>query len=344
MAQFLRHGQVFASAAVAVALVGGAYLLARDVRVPVRAQASTEAELLKAIAARDVDADGLPDWEESLYGTDASKRDTFNHGMTDGEAVARGLIVPKALTQVSSVLAPTGGEGSLGLPPPPQEGTLTAAFAQNFFSLYMAALQKSGDGNLSEAELKKVSDDALAQLAGSIVRSPDFRSLKTMRVEGSGPTALRTFAAQADAVFIANKNTAKKSELLYLKDAVENSDQDALLQIASLARLYRTMAAGLAVLPVPTDVAQEYLNLINAMARLGDVAEDFTSVNTDPLATMLALQQYPQAVLDLGNSLIKIGNVYKTAGVAFEPDEPGAMFANVMNAIAAEQKAAAEKP
>ncbi|MFA7302449.1 MAG: hypothetical protein WC030_01755 [Candidatus Paceibacterota bacterium] len=344
MAQFLRHGQVFASAAVALALVGGAYLLARDVRVPVRAQASTEAELLKAIAARDVDADGLPDWEESLYGTDASKRDTFNHGMTDGEAVARGLIVPKALTQVSSVLAPAGSEGSLGLPPPPQEGTLTAAFAQNFFSLYMAALQKSGDGNLSEAELKKVSDDALAQLAGSIVRSPDFRSLKTMRVEGSGPATLRSFAAQADAIFIANKNTATKSELLYLQDLVERNDAQATPNLVAIAKLYRATSAGLAVLPVPTELAPDYVSLINAMARLGDITEDFAAVANDPLVTMLALQQYPQELLDMGNSFIRIGNVYKTAGVAFEPDEPGAMFANFMNAVAAEQKSALTKP
>ena len=46
-----------------------------------------------------------------------------------------------------------------------------------------------------------------------------------------------------------------------------------------------------------------------------EISTDFTRVNDDPLATILALQQYPQAVLDLANAFIHIGALYKDAGI-----------------------------
>ena len=81
-------------------LVVGVYMFARSVESPSLAQASTEAALLQAIAAKDSDGDGLSDWEEQLYGTSPTTTDTFKLGMTDGEAVARGLVVPKAIADI----------------------------------------------------------------------------------------------------------------------------------------------------------------------------------------------------------------------------------------------------
>ena len=126
-----------------VALVGGAYFLARGFESPRAAEASTETELLKAIATKDSDKDGLPDWEESLYGTDPRLTDTFKLGMTDGEAVAKGLIVPKAIADIAVTPSSPASLDADGLPPPPAEGTLTAAFAKSFFTLFIAAKQKA---------------------------------------------------------------------------------------------------------------------------------------------------------------------------------------------------------
>ena len=85
-----------------VVLVVGAYVLARGIELPLTAQASTETALLQAIATRDSTGDGLPDWQKALYGIplNSTTTDYFNLGMTDGEAVARGLIVPKAIADI----------------------------------------------------------------------------------------------------------------------------------------------------------------------------------------------------------------------------------------------------
>src|SRR3989338_7430484 len=115
---------VLAATLFSVMLIAGVYVLGHDIELPSRAQASTESALLQAIATKDVDGDGLPDWEEILCGTSPSATDTFHLGMTDGEAVIRGLIVPKAIADIPVAGSETSPSGA------PSEGTITAAFAK----------------------------------------------------------------------------------------------------------------------------------------------------------------------------------------------------------------------
>ena len=110
--------------------------------------------------------------------------------------------------------------------------------------------------------------------------------------------------------------------------------------IASIAKAYRDSAVGLSVLPVPAELVAEDMALINAMARISEIATDFTRVNDDPLATMLALKQYPQTVLALGTAFINIGKIYGAAGISLPAGAPGASFVNLIIDVANEQAAA----
>lgn len=322
-------------------LVVGAYLLAQSVTRPPVAEASIESELLHAIATRDADSDGLPDWEEALYGTNPKVADSLRLGMIDGQAVAKGLLVPKAIADVPTATStPTRGISTDPSIPTPADGTLTDTFAKSFFTLYLSAIRKSPNGNLTEKDTQDIATEALAQLSQSVTRAPDFKSAQSLTVSGSGPEALKTFAIAVEEVFVSNKGSATDTETAYLMRAVKEDDATALKHLASIAKVYRSTAAGLVVLPVPSELADEDLALINALARMGEITEDFTRVNTDPLVTMLALQQYPDAVLNLGNTFIRISNVYKTSGVTFAAGEPGASFVNLIANIAAKQKSA----
>src|SRR3990167_6408014 len=135
MGQILQNWRILVSASLSIVLIVGAFLLARSVESPNSARASTESALLQAIAVRDSDGDGLPDWEEALYGTSPSITDSFNLGMTDGEAVARGLVVPKAIADIPVATSSPISYNAEGLPLTPAEGTLTAAFAKSFFTI-----------------------------------------------------------------------------------------------------------------------------------------------------------------------------------------------------------------
>ncbi|MCX6787788.1 MAG: thrombospondin type 3 repeat-containing protein [Candidatus Kaiserbacteria bacterium] len=331
--RILEHWRVLAASLFSTVLIVSVFIIVRGIESPPIAEASTESALLQSIASKDTDGDGLPDWEEALYGTDPKVVDSSHLGMTDGEAVIRGLIVPVAITDT-----PDSGKASSSGPE-----TMTSAFAKTFFSLFVAAKTASGGADLSESEMNDVANKTLSSLASSVAPAPDFKSAKDLTVSGSGADALKAFAVSAEMVLMKRTSMATKSELLYLKDAIENHDDMALPHIASIAKAYRESAVGLAVLPVPKELAETDLALINAMMRTSQIATDFARVDTDPLATILALKQYPQAVLDLGNAFIGIGKAYRSAGIAVPAGVPGAAFVNLISDIATEQ-AAVKKP
>lgn len=331
MGSILSHWRVFAALLLAVGLIGGAYAFSQGAAHPNTAVASSEAALLSAIATRDTDGDGLPDWEEVLYGTDPSRTDTRGLGMTDAEAVRSGLIVPLA---VADIATPSGyGDlelGEVGLPAAPAENSLTSAFAKNFFNLYLNAKQRNGGEALTDEDIAAVATDALAELAAAVVIAPPFKTERDVRVSGSGPSALKTYAAAAEAVLSAHKTSATKSEIVYLEQAVKEGSSEPLAQIASTAKAYRSSAAGLIALSVPAELALAHLALINALVRVSETAEDFTRVHSDPVSTMLALTLYPEAVTGLADAFRGIDSTYRSAGVSFEEGEAGATFVYLM--------------
>lgn len=344
MAQIYREWRVVAASIFAVAAITGSYFLARGAAAPRIAQASTESALLAQIATKDSTGDGLPDWQKSLYGIplDAQTTDYFHLGMTDGQAVAKGLIVPVAATPAAATPAKAGAPqtaASFGLTAP-SEGSLTDVFAKNFFALYISASQSAG-GSLTDDQINTIASQALTSLSSSIVPAPDFKTAADIKISGSGPDALKAYAASAENVFTTYQPKVSKTDLAYLQDSLSNPDSAPtdLAGIHAMATSYRNIATGLAALSVPQEAAGTHLALINALARMAGIDTDFSNVSSDPLSSILALQQYPQAQYDIANALGAVSNLFATNNVALPTGTPGTYFANASANLAAAEKA-----
>lgn len=341
--EFFKNKNIIIAVVFSTALVVGAYLFARGIEAPQVAQASTETALLQAIATKDTSGDGLPDWQKSLYGIpiNATTTDYFHLGMTDGEAVAKGLIVPKAVTDVSTATpSPDGGTiVDPSLPPAPADGTLTAQFAQNFFTLFLSAKQANGGADLSESQMNDVANQSIQRLTSTVKAAPDYKAIADLTISESGADAMRSFAANAEAVLLKNTNDATTTDINYLKSALIDGDTSAYGHILSIASGLRDSAAGLAVLSVPKELAQADLLLINILMRLSQIDVDFTKAGTDPLVAILALQQYQTVTTALGKAFIDIGDIYTKANVSLPPGAPGARFVNMTANIQSKQAA-----
>lgn len=335
MWRILRSWRVAVATLFSAVLVIGVYMLASGVESPQAVQASTETALLQAIATKDSSGDGLPDWEKTLYGipVNSTTTDYFHLGMTDGEAVAKGLIVPKAIADIP-IASSTTSYTQDGLPPPPAEGTLTAAFSKNFLTLYLSAKQAAGGTGLSKNQMGNIANETIKSITSLVSSAPDYKSEKDLNVSGSGADALKIFAANAEDVFAKNNPGTSKSEISYLRDALEKNDSTAYTHISLISKSYRDSAVGIAALSVPAELVQADLALINAMMRVSEISSDFTRVNDDPLAAILALQQYPEAMQSIGTDFTDIGKIYATAGISLSKGEPGFFFVNLMKNVA----------
>ena len=324
-----------------MALVAGAYALARGFDAPPYAQASTETALLQQVAAKDSDNDGLPDWEEALYGTNPNNPDTFNLGMTDGEAVAKGLIVPKAIADTSAISAATStGPDSVlaadGITQAPADDSLTSAFGQTFFTLYLQAKAANGGADLSSDKTAALAVQAMGQL-GAVVPTADFKNPSDLTVSGSGADAMVAYAASAQAIIRKNAPPTTNTDLGYLQAALDGSDPTAVSSLTALAASYRDTAVGIAALPVPEELAADDLVIVNTMMRVSEIYSDFARINTDPLAAILALEQYPQAELDAEKAFAALPPAYAAAGASLSANTPGAGFVYLIYNLGAAQ-------
>ena len=120
------------------------------------------------------------------------------------------------------------------------------------------------------------------------------------------------------------------SDLEYLQSAVEGSDATATTHLASLAKAYRDSAAGLAVLPVPKELATIHLAIVNSIMRLSEIDTDFARVDTDPLAAILALQQFSQTDLAGAQAFTALADVYVAESVILSAGMPGAAYVNLI--------------
>jgi hypothetical protein len=336
-----REWRTLGAAALAAAMIAGAFLLARAAERPARAQAESDTALLAQIASRDSTGDGLPDWEKPLYGIplDATTTDYFHLGMTDGEAAAQGLIVPRAPTlsaPAATTTPDTAAElAAAGISGVPGQGSLTDAFAKNFFGLYLSAAQQAG-GSLTSDQINQLAEGALDQLSSSIAPAPDFKTAAELTTSGAGPAALARYAASAEAIVARYDPRLPKSQLDYLEDYLSTGDPDDLASLATIAAFYQNAASALAALPAPEELAATHLALVNALARTGEEIGDFSRTDRDPLAAMIALGSHGATVRALAEAFTALKSAYAAEGAVPAPGAPGASFVGLMDAVAAQ--------
>jgi hypothetical protein len=328
------------AAALALAMIGGAELLAlRGAPRPAVAEAATDTALLTELSTRDSTGDGLPDWEKPLYGIplDATTTDYFHLGMTDGEAAAKGLIVPKAPTLSAAAASTTPSAAAelsaAGIDHAPTDGSLTDAFAKSFFTLYVSAAESSG-GSLTSDQIDDLASQAIGTLESQITPAPDFKSAADLKTSGTGPEALRSYAAAAETIITRYDPKLPKSQLDYLQDYLSTEDPQDLDDLGAIAAFYQSAAIALAALPAPEELAATQLALVNALARTGEEIGDFSRTGSDPLAAMLALETHAQTVTALAEAFTALKSAYTAEGVTFAPGAPGASFVDLMDTVA----------
>lgn len=304
------------ASSIATALIVCSYLFSGPFSFgPTTVDAATAEGLLKAYATKDSDADGLPDWQESLYGTDPANPESVQAGLLDGEAVQQGLVKPK----FASAAQPSDtGSGSIdsGV----ADDTITAQFGRTFFYEYLTTY--AGTANLSDEQLNAFTEKAVAKLVAEHPYIPAFTTGK-VTVAGSGAQALIAYSVAAEKVFAKVSIPSDKDALGYMDDYVQRNDPQGLVQVRKIAKAYDALADAYVAVPVSGEAAGAHLAVANAYQRVSDVIADLGTADTDPLRALLGLMLYQDAADALATSLASLSKVYAAQGVALTVNDSG---------------------
>ncbi|MGE5540828.1 MAG: thrombospondin type 3 repeat-containing protein [Bacillota bacterium] len=280
-----------------------------------RAGAESTHDLLVSYAAKDTDGDSLPDWEEALYGTDPGNPHSVNATTTDGEAVAQGLVRPRFASATST---PTSSAPGVTAAPE----TITDQFARTLFAQY---LSQRGNTSPTPDEIQKFVTGAIEDLAAS--RShPDTYLASQVQVTGSGPEALRVYAAAVENVFVTYTVPMDQPEEMYFADAINKSDDVSLAKVVAIGNSYAQISRGIMKIPVPQELAAAHLKLANALMHVSESVADMGTFKTDPVRAMLGLYDHEQFAASAVQALSTMNGVFKAESVVLSAGESGSSF------------------
>lgn len=280
------------ASSIAVALIVSAYVFSGPFSFrPSTVDAATAESLLKAYATKDSDVDGLPDWQESLYGTDPANPQSVKAGVQDGDAVTQGLVKPKfESAQFPEAVDAATIPGTL-----PTDQSVTAQFSKEFFKSYMDA----GGQNMSpadkEALLSKVLQDFTVRSQKLLVSSYTAVSVHT-----DSKVSVSDYANSVESILLANDVSEGDASPIDLMDAyVNKGDGSARTKLITLAKSYKLVAKALEATRVPPSLSAPHLILMQSFDTLSRSTSLAANYKEDPVAVLggLALFQPASALV-----------------------------------------------
>lgn len=266
------------------------------------ANAESAEALLKAYAEKDTDADGLPDWQEALYGTDPQNASSAAAGMTDAEAVASGAVKPKFASEAIPAPEPVSEDMFPG--PSAAKGSFTERFSQSFIQQYLSGgaqnLETSGKQALVANLLATFSKEAQVLVQSSYTAS----SVRT-----SSSLSATAYAAALESVFASYDISDDFGTVASLSDRlVTKEDESARPKLRKLQAALEGATRDFTAVEAPAAHAADHLILIRSFDTLAKIAALMVSYEDDPVAALGALGAYApasEAVLDVWRRLAK---------------------------------------
>lgn len=288
-------------------LIGAAYSLSGPLPFHInKVGAESTHDLLVSYASKDSDGDGLPDWQESLYGTDPNNAHSVNPSVSDADAVAQGLVQPKFATATTTAIDANIIPGATAGPT-----TLTDQFAKKLFGQY---LKNRGGTQPTPTEIATFVEQGVAELKSSQVRKDAFNQGQ-VKVSGAGPDALLVYAADGERALSATKIDVSKTALEFFSDAVSKNDPSALRKLRGYGTGYAEIARSLMKTSVPKEMAASHLALANSLMLMSSSILDLAEINNDPLRAMLGLAQYQDDSVVLGQALKDMHTIFASEHV-----------------------------
>ncbi len=242
---------------------------------------------------KDTDGDGIPDWQEGLYGLDPTKKETVT-GTPDGLAINKLKIQQGLNTEIKKGNA-TSEE--------PENLTQTDQFSRELFATVATTSQ---NGTLDQATIEQLS----ASLADKIQNSPPKKVFLISEIKIINNDSVSTFANYNNTL----NNIYKKYPM---KDTVpdvlqkfmideNNVDASALLKLDPIIEQTSKIINDMVKMNAPQSISILHLNIINALQRVLENISNIKLYDKDAILAIGAINQYQKnaTALESANSAL----------------------------------------
>ncbi len=320
-----RTTRIIAASGLALSFIGVSYVISGPSIFSKTNSANAESTqaLLAAYATKDTDGDGLPDWQEALYGTDPNKAISNSYGIPDGEAAQKGLLTPTALKDQLPTDQATTTLTAEDLPgPSAAPGSITDEFSKEFLQEYFQ--ESNGQPMTADAQqtlMQNLLQNFSAKAAKSLVSSYTLVSVHT-----STSVTTSSYAGQVESILMAHDVPAADSHPLPLMETlIEQNDESARPKLVAISSAYRSIATDLLGLSVPPALAAQHLALIQSFDSLAKSTSLVTKYEKDPLGTLGALSSFQDSSKSLADAINVLAMVILQGGEP-APGQPGSLL------------------
>lgn len=225
--------------------------------------------LVKDLVQVDTNKNGIPDWEESLWGLDPTKDGPEN----------KAVIMSKRdeLSKVNDSNTILGNEPSKDV----------ENLSKEFFAT-IVSLQETG--NLDDAAMKSISSAVGDKIISTPINDVYTASMVIVRA-----TTDKNITDYYNAFKKLTDKYADKdigNELIFISQGVKNNDPQALSVVKDIASSYRSFGRELIKIPSPSSISDYNLKLANDYEKVAQSIEGLTVLLNDPIIGMKSLINY----------------------------------------------------
>jgi len=255
---------------------------------------NTGTATLAEIINKDTDGDGILDWEEGLWGTDPTKKET-TPGISDSEAIEK----LKAENGISAKNTDENENITENL-------TKTDQFSRELFSTMITLNQ---NGAVDQATIDKLGSSLAEKMQNPVIRK--VFTLSDIEVKNdNSEEAIINYLKTFDDIHkkypdISYTVLDVLQELMVDEDSV---DVTVLIKLDPIIEQNNKIITALIKMDVPQYFSTLHLDLVNSLERLGENAEDMRLFDTDPIVALGGISQYENNLAQLELSLKNFAN------------------------------------
>lgn len=232
---------------------------------------------------KDTNKNGIPDWEEYLWGLDPEKNGPENKEFI--LAKKKSLISSGEMTVVDETKSITDHE----------------LLSQEFFATIISLQQT---GQLDETAMKSVSEAVGKNIEA--VPIPDIYTTNALIIKNDSTLANTTYRDSLSALINKYADADIGSELTFIVQGLSNNDPQALYAATTVAQAYQSFGKEFVKIPVPRSLASTHLSVANNYEKTGQTIKELAQILTDPLVGMKAIVNYKNYSDALATDLEKI--------------------------------------